>query len=100
MKIQASTLKACVSPTQYYQDELPAPLSKGRSGDWVSGGLCPFHEDKHEGSFRINLVAGAFNCFSCGAKGHDVIAFHQKRHGVDFRAAIDEIAKRYIGGGL
>ncbi len=32
--------------------------------------LCPFHQDRTEGSFSINGNTGLYNCYSCGAKGN------------------------------
>ncbi len=32
---------------------------------------------------------------ACGAKG-DLLTFHQQRNGLDFRQALDELAKEYI----
>jgi DNA primase len=43
---------------------------------------CPFHEDSRP-SLKANLGKGVFNCFgACGAKG-DVIAFVQRKEGID-----------------
>lgn len=32
-------------------------------------GLCPFHEDRHIGSFVVNERGNYYVCFACGAKG-------------------------------
>jgi DNA primase len=37
----------------------------------------PFHDDTNP-SLSINLNIGCFNCFACGTKGGDLIAFHMK----------------------
>ena len=58
-------------------------------GDWRSA-VCPFHEDTHP-SLRIRLSNGAFRCMTCGAKGHDIIAFHQMRHGICFIQACQDL---------
>ena len=63
-----------VEPTQYFHNRLPTMPTARRTG-WVDGGLCPFHADKSPGSFRVNTENGMFRCFSCEAKGADVIAF-------------------------
>ena len=31
--------------------------------------LCPFHNDKHVGSFSVNRHTGRYFCFACGARG-------------------------------
>jgi DNA primase len=36
----------------------------------------------------VNLDTGAFRCFSCGARGADVITFVQLRHGLSFPDAL------------
>jgi hypothetical protein len=55
---------------------------RGRS--WWSS--CPFHEEKTP-SFSVNPDWQRFCCFGCGEKG-DVIAFIQKRHGLNFKEAL------------
>jgi hypothetical protein len=74
------------NPRAYYAWALGIPA--GRSG-WVST-KCPFHEDGCP-SLSINLEHGGFRCHACGAKGSDVVAFHMKRHGLDFKAAAKEL---------
>lgn len=32
-------------------------------------GLCPFHDDKHLGSFIVNPLRNCYKCFSCGEGG-------------------------------
>jgi hypothetical protein len=48
---------------------------------------CCFHDDAHP-SLRLNLRNGAFRCFGCGAKGGDVLAFHQQRFQLTFIEAV------------
>jgi DNA primase len=67
-------------PTGYYGARAGLRLI-GR-GSWRSA-LCPFHDD-HRPSLRVNVTSGAFRCMVCGAKGGDVLAFHQQRHGLRF----------------
>ena len=97
MKAIAQSLqnvKAYISPSNFYQAELPEmPLPHG-SG-WRDGGLCPFHSDKHAGSFRVNLETGAFLCFSCGSKGGDIIAFIQQRDGLSFPEAVQKLSNEW-----
>lgn len=54
-------------------------------------GACPFHADTHP-SLMVNDSKGLFKCFVCDIGG-DAITFVQKFLGLDFKAAINEIAK-------
>jgi DNA primase len=83
-------IKNSLSPLDFYVHELPnAPLKKH---GWNDGGLCPFHSDNKPGSFRVNLVTGAFKCFACGMAGGDVIAFVMALHGLQFVEALAKLA--------
>jgi hypothetical protein len=62
---------------------------------WTCGGLCPFHKDKRQGSFWINISSGAYKCFSCGAKGGDVIAFVCQKYSLRFKQALDRLQNEY-----
>lgn len=60
-------------------------------------GICPFHEDKHGGSFKYKdqgKKGGMFNCFCCDAKG-DKVDFVMKIDGVDFKEANLRIARKF-----
>ena len=93
-KYDAANIRANIDPREFYRHELRAMPRDGRlSGSgWTDGGLCPFHNDRHKGNFRINLDSGAFVCFACGAKGQDVIAFVQERDGLTFLDALSTLA--------
>jgi DNA primase len=72
-------VRDAIDPADYYHDRLPGmPVPKPGVCAWCCGGCCPFHDDRRPGNFRIHLQSGAFTCFSCGAKGGDVIAFEAK----------------------
>jgi hypothetical protein len=86
--LDAARVKAAVPPLDFYRVELPGMPPPKHDHGWTSGGLCPFHADEHVGSFRIDLDTGRFVCFSCGARGADVIAFTQLRHSVSFPDAL------------
>ncbi len=94
-RLSADVVKALISPEAYYTKELTDTPQWKRVTGWVDGGLCPFHNDNRRGNFRVNLGTGGYCCFSCGAKG-DILTFHQQRHGLEFRQALDELAKEYI----
>lgn len=76
--------KRLPAPLDYYQQIFSNLIAK--SG-WVSVPCC-FHEDTQP-SLRINLDFGGFRCFSCGEKGGDMVAFHQKRHHLTFMEAVN-----------
>ena len=56
-------------------------------------GLCPFHNEKTP-SFVVSESKQIFTCFGCGASG-DVISFTQKYNNLDFRGAVESLAKEY-----
>ena len=87
-------IKTYIRPADFYRIELPA-MPHLRGGVWRNGGLCPFHTDKHAGSFRVNLETGAFTCFSCGTKGGDIIAFIQQRDGLSFLEAVQKLSNEW-----
>jgi 5S rRNA maturation endonuclease (ribonuclease M5) len=51
------------------------------------GILCPFHSDKHKGSFSINIVTGKFNCYSCKTGGKSIITFVAKYLNISYKEA-------------
>lgn len=52
--------------------------------------ICPFHDDSTP-SLSINTVHGCFKCFSCEAKGGDLISFHMKLKGIGFVEACKQL---------
>ena len=52
----------------------------------------PFTIKYEQRNFRVNVESGAFRCFSCDAKGGDIIAYVMLRHDLDFREALESIA--------
>lgn len=81
----------------FSRELLPAPaayLNRQGIQARLSGGafqvLCPFHEDS-KASLLMNAKDGHFCCMACGAKGGDVLAFHQKLKGLPFLAAAEEL---------
>jgi DNA primase len=55
-------------------------------------GLCPFHTEKTP-SFMVNAEKQIFHCFGCGAGG-DVFTFIMKKESMEFREALEILAKR------
>ena len=64
------------------------PLKK-RGRHYVA--CCPFHQEKTP-SFTVSPEMQIFKCFGCG-KGGDVFTFYQEFNRVDFREALEELAK-------
>ena len=54
---------------------------------------CPFHQEKTP-SFNVHPGKQIFKCFGCG-KGGDVIAFVREIERVDFREALEILARKY-----
>jgi len=55
-------------------------------------GLCPFHQEKTP-SFIVFPESGNFHCFGCG-KGGDAFTFYMGVEHVEFREALQELARR------
>ncbi len=58
----------------------------------VYKGLCPFHND-HNPSFDVDPTRQRYRCWVCGKFG-DVISFVQERERVEFREALELLARR------
>jgi DNA primase len=74
------------SPTDYFESE-GVKLTGG--GAWRDA-VCPFHKDTKP-SLRVRVETGAYLCFSCGAAGGDVLAFHMQRHELNFVTAAKQL---------
>lgn len=68
---------------------------KGPDGQDRYLALCIAHDDNHE-SMRIH-PGGGFNCFTCGAKGGDVIDLYAVRHDLEKAEAIRVMHREYVG---
>ncbi|MFN4261191.1 MAG: DNA primase [Gemmataceae bacterium] len=55
-------------------------------------GLCPFHDD-HRPSFDVDPRRQRYRCWACNKFG-DVISFIQEHERVDFREALELLARR------
>jgi hypothetical protein len=81
-------------PLAYYGQHV-AKLGRVNATGWAQG-VCPFHDDSNA-SLSVHVVgasAGGWRCFT-GCGGGDLLGFHQRRTGLDFKAAVREL----IGGG-
>ena len=54
-------------------------------------GACPFHQETKP-SFSVNAQLGFYYCFGCQASG-DVIDFYCRINGLEFREALEELAR-------
>ena len=57
-------------------------------------GLCPFHQDRHLGSFVVYPKGNCYKCFQCGAKG-GVVDFLKNHEHLSFPDAIRWLGKKY-----
>ena len=57
-------------------------------------GCCPFHDDRHAGSFVVYPRKQCFKCFVCGAKG-GVVEFLMKHERLSYPDAIRWLGKKY-----
>lgn len=74
------------------EDVISSYVNLNRSGANLKG-LCPFHSEKSP-SFTVYTGAdGHFFCYGCGAGG-DVISFVMRIENLDYRAALDFLARR------
>ena len=93
-QLDANSIKATIDPIDFYAAEGQEIKTRGGS-PWKQGGLCPFHEDRHAGSFYIHSISGGYCCFSCGAKGGDIINFTQNKYGLGFGDALRKLANEW-----
>lgn len=56
--------------------------------------LCPFHNDRRAGSFRLLKKANRYRCYSCGSYG-DGIQFVQEKEGTPFRETVLKLALQF-----
>lgn len=56
--------------------------------------LCPFHDDRHIGSFKVSEARNCYTCFACGAHGGpvDFLMEHEK---MSFVEAIKWLGAKY-----
>lgn len=86
--------------TEYHEEDFPVPivvldklgikpLKMNNQAYWVLS--CPFHKNGFEchPSFNLHSVTGHFLCFTCGAKGRNIIDFYIKVTNQDFFTALE-----------
>ena len=89
--LDAAKIKEWIAPCDFYMREQDLHRYCYKSGQWAVSGLCPFHDDGTIGSFKVNSDSGAFICFSCGAKGGDIITYTEKKYEHSFREALEKL---------
>lgn len=94
-KLNALQVIEAINPYDFYLREMNLVKFGARSEQWVVAGLCPFHEDRSAGSFKINIESGSYICFSCGTKGGDIIRFTMAKHGLLFYDALKLLASEW-----
>ncbi len=72
-------------------DVISSYVALKRAGNNMNG-LCPFHSERTP-SFTVFPATQSFYCFGCGAGG-DVISFIMRTENLDYRAALELLAKR------
>lgn len=92
-RINAETLKSSLPPFDFYSHELEGVTFKKHG--WNDGGLCPFHADTSKGSFRVNVLTGAYKCYSCGESGGDIVSFTMALYGLAFPVALAKLADEW-----
>lgn len=69
----------------YYRRQVER-LSRPNATGWAQG-KCPFHDDRNS-SLSVHVAGnGGWRCFA-GCGGGDMVGFHMKLHGLDFRSAV------------
>ena len=72
--------------------ELGFRLKKGQGGNWYT--LCPYHQDRHLGSFVINERLNRFTCFACDASG-DAFTLLKDQEGLAYGDSLRWCASLY-----
>lgn len=94
-RLDADSIKNKITPYDFYLREQALDRFRSKSMQWAQAGLCPFHNDTTAGSFRINLQNGAYKCFSCGAKGYDILAFTKEKYNLSFAEVLEHVANEW-----
>ena len=72
--------------------ELVSEVTKVKRAGRSYMAICPFHEEKTP-SMSLDRARGFYHCFGCG-KGGDVFGFVEETQGVDFRDALEILARK------
>jgi hypothetical protein len=58
-------------------------------------GLCPFHQDRHDGNFIVYPRLNCYHCFTCEAAG-DPVKFIMQHERLSFPDAIRWLGRKYL----
>ena len=59
-------------------------------------GICPFHDDKHDGNFIVYPKDNCYRCFTCDAKGGAINFLMNNPHiKMSFLEAVRYLGKKY-----
>lgn len=77
-------------PVTYYSQHV-AKLGKPNATGWAQG-QCPFHED-HNASLSVHVAGerGCWRCFAACVGGGDLVGFHMRLRGLDFKGAVRDL---------
>jgi len=78
--------KCLPQPTPYFASQ---GINLNGDDTWQDA-PCPFHPDT-KSSLHINVDRGSYRCMVCGARGGDVLAFHQHKHNLNFIEACKQL---------
>ena len=84
---ERAEIKERLSITEVVQSYLPLKQA-GRN----LKAPCPFHQEK-TASFTVNPERGIYHCFGCNESG-DIYSFVMKMDGLDFREALEKLARQ------
>lgn len=81
-------------PAGYYARHV-AKLSRPNAAGWAQG-TCPFHEDRNASlSVQVGDARGVWRCMT-GCGGGDLVGFHVRLRGLDFKAAVRELVRGFV----
>lgn len=81
-------IKARIDIVSYIDRHVPG-LKK--SGKYFKA-CCPFHEEETP-SFVVNAERNTWHCFGACSEGGDIFTFYEKYHHVEFKVALEELAR-------
>lgn len=90
-EITEQKIKDAANIVDVLTDDLGVELH--RSGASYEG-LCPFHSDRHLGSFKVSESKNICTCFSCGKTWNPIDALMEGLH-IDYPSALRHLAARY-----
>ena len=91
MKTSLREFAAKVRETADIVDIIGSVIPLKRTGSTFKA-LCPFHREKTP-SFNVHPAKQIFHCFGCGIGG-DIIKFWMLHERLDFRSAVENLARR------